>query len=158
VTTPPEFWQAIEEFNQQQFYACHDTLEAIWIEAPELDKRFYQGVLQVAVGCYHLSNYNWRGAVILLGEAVKRLWDYQPTYHGIDVELLLQQSSELLQALQQIEPEQVAEFWQQLQDKSLEARDISSSHSLTIDSKERDCTNGNSLPQILRKNETSNRN
>ena len=56
--TPQAFWQGVEEFNQQQFYACHDTLEAIWIEAPESDKRFYQGVLQVAVGCYHLSNNN----------------------------------------------------------------------------------------------------
>jgi hypothetical protein len=67
---PPEFWQGVEQFNQRQFYACHDTLEAIWIEAGEPDKKFYQGVLQVAVGLYHLGNDNWRGAVILLGEGV----------------------------------------------------------------------------------------
>jgi uncharacterized protein len=144
VTTPPEFWQAVGEFNQQEFYACHDTLEAIWLEAPESDKRFYQGVLQVAVGCYHLSNHNWRGAVILLGEGVKRLSDYQPTYHGIDVGLLLEQSSELLQALQQIQPEQVAEFWQHLQHSS-------DGHLSTIDSQERDLTHG-TLPQILSSN------
>ncbi|MEM9246075.1 MAG: DUF309 domain-containing protein, partial [Cyanobacteria bacterium P01_F01_bin.153] len=24
---PPEFWQGIEAFNQQEFYACHDILE-----------------------------------------------------------------------------------------------------------------------------------
>ena len=138
--TPQAFWQGVEEFNQQQFYACHDTLEAIWIEAPELDKKFYQGVLQVAVGCYHLSNNNWRGAVILLGEAVRRLCDYQPTHHGIDVELLLQQSNLLLQALQQIEPEQVEEFWQQLQNKSLKK----------YQSSDRDLTNGSSLPYIVK--------
>ena len=118
MVAPQAFWQGVEEFNQQQFYACHDTLEAIWIEAPESDKRFYQGVLQVAVGCYHLSNHNWRGAVILLGEAIRRLCDYQPTYQGIDVEGLLQQSSQLLQALQQTKPEEVEEFFQQLQGKT----------------------------------------
>ncbi len=139
---PQTFWQGIEEFNQQQFYACHDTLEAIWIEAPESDKRFYQGVLQVAVGCYHLSNDNWRGAVILLGESVRRLCDYQPTYHGIDVELLLQQSSQLLQALQQIKPEQTAEFWQQLQNKVLETKEKSKCDG--------DLTNGISLPYIVK--------
>ncbi len=114
----PEFQQAIAEFNQQQFYACHDTLEAIWVDAPEMDKRFYQGILQVAVGCYHLSNDNLRGAIILLGEAVRRLADYQPNYEGIDVEQLLEQALALLQTLQQLQPEQTQVFWQQLQQQS----------------------------------------
>ncbi len=113
----PEFERGIAEFNQQQFYACHDTLEAIWIDAPEADKRFYQGILQVAVGCYHLSNDNLRGAIILLGEAVRRLWDYQPDYEGVDVEQLLGQANNLLQALQQLKPEQTRDFFQQLQHK-----------------------------------------
>lgn len=114
VVPPDEFWQGVEEFNQQEFYACHDTLEALWMEALGTNKRFYQGILQIAVACYHLGNLNWRGAVILLGEGIARLTDYQPDYGGIDVEALLSQSIELLQALQQIEPEKVAEFVQQL--------------------------------------------
>jgi predicted metal-dependent hydrolase len=114
MVTPPEFEQGITEFNQRQFYACHDTLEAIWVDAPEIDKRFYQGILQVAVGCYHLSNDNLRGAIILLGEAVRRLCDYQPDYGGVNVEQLLEQSVALLQALQQLQPEQTSDFWQQL--------------------------------------------
>lgn len=117
MVAPPEFQQGITEFNQQQFYACHDTLEAIWVEAPEADKRFYQGILQVAVGCYHLSNDNLRGAIILLGEAIRRLCDYQPSYEGIDVELLLEQSAQLLQTLQQLKPEQTKIFYHQLQQK-----------------------------------------
>lgn len=122
MVAPPEFQQGIAEFNQQQFYACHDTLEAIWVEAPEADKRFYQGILQVAVGCYHLSNDNLRGAIILLGEAIRRLCDYQPSYEGIDVELLLEQSAQLLQALQQLKPEQVKNFYHQLQQKQFEGQ------------------------------------
>jgi hypothetical protein len=109
-----EFWQAIEQFNQQQFYACHDTLEALWLEAVEPNKKFYQGILQIAVACYHLGNQNWRGAVILLGEGVNRLSNYQPIYEGIDVASLIEESSELLQQLQQIQPEQIEEFTQQL--------------------------------------------
>lgn len=112
-----ELERGIAEFNRGQFYACHDTLEAIWVDAAEVDKRFYQGILQVAVGCYHLSNDNLRGAIILLGEAVRRLCDYQPDYEEIDVEQLLDQSLALLQALQKLQPEQVPDFWQQLQQK-----------------------------------------
>ncbi|GAB4234207.1 MAG: hypothetical protein Kow0049_18000 [Stanieria sp.] len=109
-----EFWQGVEQFNQQQFYACHDTLEALWLEAVEPDKKFYQGILQIAVACYHLGNQNWRGAVILLGEGINRLSNYQPIYEGIDVASLIEESSELLQQLQQIQPEQIEEFTQQL--------------------------------------------
>lgn len=113
-----QFWQGVEEFNQQKFYACHDTLEALWLEAQEPLKSFYQGILQVAVGCYHLGNHNWRGAVILLGEGTKRLREYQPDYEGVDVTSLLHQSIDLLEALQQIEPEDIAIFADKLQSES----------------------------------------
>lgn len=109
-----QFWQGVEQFNQQEFYACHDTLEALWMEASNPQKQFYQGILQIAVGCYHLGNLNWRGAVILLGEGIGRLRDYQPVYDGVDVADLVMQSAELLKALQQTEPEQIADFVQKL--------------------------------------------
>ena len=112
---PPEaFWLGIKQFNQRQFYDCHDTLEAIWIEAPELDKRFYQGILQIAVGCYHLSNLNQQGAMILLGEGIKRLSEYQPVYYDIDVTQLVTESYSLLTSLQQLSPNQLPTFTTEL--------------------------------------------
>ncbi len=131
----PEFKRAIAEFNQHQFYDCHDTLEAIWVEAPEADKRFYQGILQVAVGCYHLSNDNLRGAIILLGEAIRRLYDYQPVYEGVNVELLLEQANQLLQTLQQLPPGQTSEFYQQLLQKesTKTLTDVSDSHASLVE-------------------------
>jgi predicted metal-dependent hydrolase len=99
---PAEFWDAIAQFNQEQFYACHDTLEALWIESPEPSRKFYQGILQIAVACYHLSNGNLNGAIILLGEGVGRLNSYQPAYSEIQVSHLMADSVNLLQALQEI--------------------------------------------------------
>jgi predicted metal-dependent hydrolase len=110
----PEFWQGIEQFNQEEFYDCHDTLEAIWMDAIATEKNFYQGILQIAVACYHLGNYNWRGAVTLLGEGVRRLSSFQPSYADIDVSGLVSQSYELLQQLQQIEPDRVQFFVENL--------------------------------------------
>lgn len=109
-TVPEEFWQGVEQFNQGQFYACHDTLEALWMEATEPQKTFYQGVLQIAVALYHLGNSNWRGGVILLGEGINRLRRYLPTYAGIDVDELLTQSAALLTALQQAGPEKIGDW------------------------------------------------
>ena len=110
----PEFWQGIEQFNQEEFYDCHDTLEAIWMDAIATEKNFYQGILQIAVACYHLGNYNWRGTVTLLGEGVRRLSYFQPSYANIDVSALVSQSYELLQQLQQIEPDRVQVFVENL--------------------------------------------
>ena len=111
---PPEFWQGVEEFNHQEYYSCHDTLEALWMESTEPQKTFYQGVLQISVALYHLNNHNWRGAAILLGEGINRLRYYQPIYVDIDVDTLVEESVELLSALQQTNAEKLAEFVEQL--------------------------------------------
>ncbi|MBD2434225.1 MULTISPECIES: DUF309 domain-containing protein [Fischerella] len=105
---PQQFWQGVEQFNTGEFYACHDTLEALWMEATEPEKTFYQGILQIAVALYHLGNHNWRGAAILLGEGSNRLRRYPSVYGGIDVDELLEQSAALLTTLQQTEPEKLA--------------------------------------------------
>ena len=109
---PDAYWQGIDQFNRGDFYACHDTLEAIWIEAFDPDKTFYQGILQVAVGIYHLSNLNWRGAAILLGEGIGRLRkapaDDTGCYGGIDRDRLMADAQALLLALQTHGEAQVA--------------------------------------------------
>jgi predicted metal-dependent hydrolase len=107
---PEEFWQGVEQFNQGQFYACHDTLEALWMEASEPQRTFYQGILQIAVSLYHLSNCNWRGAVILLGEGINKLQRYSPTHAGIDVAELVTSSAALLAKLQNAGPEKIGDW------------------------------------------------
>lgn len=106
-TQPAEFWVGIEQFNRGEYYACHDTLEAIWMEAIQSDRAFYQGVLQIAVGLYHLTNLNWQGAAILLGEGSRRLDAYGEDYGGIDVVDLVDQAHNWLAALQSSGPENV---------------------------------------------------
>ncbi|MGB3790445.1 MAG: DUF309 domain-containing protein [Phormidesmis sp.] len=97
---PVLFQQGIDEFNSRQFYACHDTLEAIWMEAETIEKPFYQGILQIAVAFYHLGNLNWRGGAILLGEGIARLRKFEPEHECIDVEMLVDQAVEWLMLVQ----------------------------------------------------------
>lgn len=111
---PPEFWQGVEQFNQRQFYDCHDTLEALWIEASQLEKKFYQGILQVAVGLYHLSNSNWRGAVILMGEGLGRLQAYLPDHANLDIATFVADTNLLLKTLQAAGAEQVSTIFAEL--------------------------------------------
>ncbi|MDJ1181780.1 DUF309 domain-containing protein [Roseofilum casamattae] len=102
MSLPAEFWHGVEQFNQEEFYACHDTLEAIWLEASEPERTLYQGILQVAVGIYHLGNENLRGAAILLGEGMGRLSRYQPDYADLDIAVFLQETKGLLTRVQQM--------------------------------------------------------
>ncbi len=110
---PPEFWAGAQQFNDGEFYACHDTFEAIWMETLE-DRTFYQGLLQIAVGLYHLGNLNWQGAVTLLGEGVGRLRPYLPEHEDIDVALVRGQAQSILSLLQTEGKEAVAQCAHQL--------------------------------------------
>lgn len=114
------FMQAVEEFNQRKFYQCHDSLEAIWVDSPEVDKRFYQGILQIAVACHHLSNLNLRGAIILLGEGIQRLRDYLPEYKQINLSQLLEDVFLLLTRLQQIDSNNLPKFVDELFSQTIE--------------------------------------
>ncbi|MGY6528927.1 MAG: DUF309 domain-containing protein [Cyanobacterium sp.] len=120
--------KGIEQLNTREFYPCHDTLEEIWMEAPETDKKFYQGILQVAVGCYHLSNGNWRGALILLGEGINKLREFEPIHYDLDILAFTDASYALLMTLQKVDPEKAKDFYGQLL--------------------ERDSVNGVKLPQL----------
>jgi uncharacterized protein len=107
---PIEFWQGIDQFNRGEFYACHDTLEAIWMPTVGPEKQLYQGIIQIAVAIYHLSNQNWRGTVILMGEGLNRLRHYPDDYAGIDLGQLRDEIAELLETLQNLGADRVADF------------------------------------------------
>lgn len=102
--------KGITEFNQGEFYACHDTLEAIWMEAEYDEKPFYQGILQIAVAFYHLGNLNWRGGAILLGEGLGRLRKFEPVHQQVDVARLVDDAFDWLSRVQEAGPEGLPEL------------------------------------------------
>jgi predicted metal-dependent hydrolase len=80
------------------------------MNAQTINKGFYQGILQIAVGLYHLSNLNWQGAAVLLGEGIHRLNAYEDSYGGIDVANLVNQANDWLTALQRSGPERIQQI------------------------------------------------
>ena len=51
--------KGIVEFNDEAFFECHDTLEEVWMEVRGQERLFFQGLVQVAVGYYHLTCENY---------------------------------------------------------------------------------------------------
>jgi predicted metal-dependent hydrolase len=80
------FEKGVREFNAGHYFECHDTLEELWsgIRGPSRD--FFQGLIQVAVGHYHLSGGNAAGAASMFARALKRFERYPERYFGFDLE------------------------------------------------------------------------
>lgn len=87
------------------FYECHEVLEELWLE--EGRDRFYQGLLQVAVGWYHAHNLNRGGALKMWKAALEKLESIgKDQWMGIDLKQLIEETKEVIQKLNQSETAQ----------------------------------------------------
>lgn len=86
---PAQYLEALHLFNEEDFFECHDVLEELWSETLGPEKRFYQGLIQIAISLFHFGNENYGGARKLYESSRKYLQEYLPTYQGIDVAGLL---------------------------------------------------------------------
>ena len=59
---PPALGLAISQFNQGQYWQCHETLEAIWMSEEYPLRLVYHGLIKAAVGLLHLERHNQAGA------------------------------------------------------------------------------------------------
>ncbi len=85
----PRFIKGIDEFNRQLFFECHETLEELWLEERGEDRKFYQGIIQIAAGYYKLQQGVPVGALKLWRTGLEKLQPYGPVYYGINVESLI---------------------------------------------------------------------
>src|SRR5690606_33014418 len=67
----------------------HDAWEALWSDYQGPSRRFYQGLIQVAVCLHHFGNGNIRGAKKLYYGCRGYLEDYRPKHLGVDLDKLL---------------------------------------------------------------------
>jgi len=96
----PRFLKGIEEFNQRLFFECHETLEEIWLEEHGDERKFYQGLIQVAAGYFKLQQGVPVGALKLWRTGVEKLELYGPVFLGINVDSLINSVKENLAELE----------------------------------------------------------
>lgn len=80
-----KFHKGVEEFNSRQFFDCHETLEDVWKQLDGEPKELTQGIIQIAVGYYHLGRQNRIGALKLLRRGVERAEKVDPQLLGINI-------------------------------------------------------------------------
>jgi predicted metal-dependent hydrolase len=82
--------RGVELFNARNFYDAHEVWEDVWRETNGPEKKFLQGLIQVAVAFHHHSTGNVVGACSLLARARKNLAPYPENFLGIRVTPLLE--------------------------------------------------------------------
>jgi predicted metal-dependent hydrolase len=80
------FSHGVDLFNAKEFFECHDAFEELWQEERSERRLFFQGLIQAAVGCHHLSNGNTSGAVSQYQKSLDKLNQYPDDYMGLDMQ------------------------------------------------------------------------
>ena len=85
----PRYLAGIEHFNKCDFFEAHEVWEELWADYSGPSRKFYQGLIQVAVCLHHFGNGNIRGAKKLYFGCRGYLEPYLPQHEGLDLAKLL---------------------------------------------------------------------
>ena len=97
------FTKGIEAFNNKEYFDAHEYWEELWSDYRLKDAKFIQALIQVAVGYFHITNYNFNGANGLLNKCIPKFELYLPKQRGINVINILESVTLSLNNLKEIE-------------------------------------------------------
>ncbi len=80
--------EGLEAFNSGRFFEAHELWEDVWRETAEPEKRFLQGLIQVAAAFHHYSRENLLGTRRLLQAGLLKLESFPATHTGLEIEPL----------------------------------------------------------------------
>ncbi|MFC1483755.1 DUF309 domain-containing protein [Candidatus Neomarinimicrobiota bacterium] len=95
--------KGLKAFNAGEYYDAHEHWEELWSEHQLPDRVFIQGLIQMAVGCFHLTNDNLTGARNLFTKALPKLETGLPNQRNLNVHELIDCVREAGELVQHIE-------------------------------------------------------
>ena len=107
---PAGLQKGIGEFNQNEFFECHETLEELWMADRRPIRHLYQGILQIGVAFYHLRAERYRPVVTLLKRGSKYLEPLAPVCMGVDISSLLRDTDRCLAEVERLGPDGLNDF------------------------------------------------
>jgi uncharacterized protein len=79
------YQKGLEAFNSAHFYQAHELWEEVWLETLNPDKKFLQGLIQVAAAFHHHSRANLQGTRNLLREGLLKLECFPEVHGGLEI-------------------------------------------------------------------------
>ncbi len=93
------YQKGLEAFNSGHFYHAHEHWEEVWLETPNPEKMFLQGLIQVAAAFHHYSRSNLQGTRNLLLAGLLKLDRFPEIHAELEIERLRLAVREWLAAL-----------------------------------------------------------
>lgn len=85
----PRYLEGIRHFNERCFFEAHEVWEELWLDCENSERRFFQGLIQVAVCLHHFGRGNTLGARKLYHSSRAYLERYGATHQQLDIQALL---------------------------------------------------------------------
>ena len=79
----------VDLYNTGHFWHAHEAWEAVWLDAPQELRSFYQGLIQVTAAFVHVVRYEYPGSVRLQAEGIAKLERYPSSFMGIELGTLV---------------------------------------------------------------------
>jgi predicted metal-dependent hydrolase len=95
----PRYLAGIRFFNEHDFFEAHEVWEDLWSESHGTERRFYQGLIQAAVGLFHFSGGNLGGAIKLYRSSFDYMRTCGSPFLGLDVENFWQRMAHCFEPL-----------------------------------------------------------
>tara|TARA_B100001094_G_C17965213_1_gene687514 strand:+ start:285 stop:668 length:384 start_codon:yes stop_codon:yes gene_type:complete len=97
------FLDGLKLFNEKKFYEAHEIWEDLWTEYRQVDDKFIQGLIQLSVGYFHISNINKRGAVSLFNKSLSKFELFKGIHRKINVDLIIKNIKFTLNTLDKVD-------------------------------------------------------
>jgi predicted metal-dependent hydrolase len=96
--------EGVQLFNKEQFFAAHEALEDVWRASAASDKKFLQGLTQLAVAFHHHSTGNDVGCRSVMARALRNLSGYPEGLFGLHTTEIVEAVAPCQHALEQNKP------------------------------------------------------
>lgn len=107
---PAEVLKGLHEFNAQEYYECHETLEHAWMTESGPVRELYRAILQVGIAYYQIERGNYQGALKMFLRTLQWFGPLPDRCQGIDVAQLRADATAARAHLESLGPERIAEF------------------------------------------------
>ena len=97
------YLKGLKAFENHEFYDAHEFWEDLWSDYRLPDAKFIQGLIQLSVGYFHITNNNRNGALGLLKKSINKFELYRPEYRSINIKHILLQIDKSIYAINHIE-------------------------------------------------------
>ena len=72
-------------FNDKKYYDAHESWEELWTEYKLDDDIFIQGLIQLAVAFFHITNLNLKGSRNLFIKCLPKLKNFPPNHRNLNL-------------------------------------------------------------------------